>query len=234
MRGSPTLGVSKGPGGGFLSQLGPVDNNCPICQETWDDAASALPCCHRFCLGCILRWTTMNPSCPLCRTPVETVRFSERCEQDYVQFVITSPAQSAETSSQPGRAPDHLDENSSHGPVVSPAPSPHGTLSPAEQGSSGLEPVGGLLPEVWAGLFRQWQYLLDPMRPWLRRRLQGIFRHQWWLANVAESSILHELQNYLEEHTAPLVHGLINVIVENLCAEQKNHNCANAICSSLK
>uniref|UniRef100_A0A8C3UZ92 RING-type domain-containing protein n=1 Tax=Catharus ustulatus TaxID=91951 RepID=A0A8C3UZ92_CATUS len=52
--------------------------NCPICQDTWDDMASALPCRHQFCLGCILRWATTNPSCPLCRTQIETVRFSER------------------------------------------------------------------------------------------------------------------------------------------------------------
>uniref|UniRef100_U3KLH1 RING-type E3 ubiquitin transferase n=1 Tax=Ficedula albicollis TaxID=59894 RepID=U3KLH1_FICAL len=63
-----------------------TDSNCPICQETWDDMASALPCRHQFCLGCILRWATTNPSCPLCRTLIETVRFSERGEQDYVQF----------------------------------------------------------------------------------------------------------------------------------------------------
>ncbi|RMC01259.1 hypothetical protein DUI87_22208 [Hirundo rustica rustica] len=212
-----------------------TDSRCSICQETWDDTASALPCRHRFCLGCILRWAKRNPSCPLCRTAIETVRFSERCEQDYIQFVISSPAESAETRSQPGRAPDHLDENSPHGPVVSPAPSPQEMLSPAEQGPSGLESVGGLLPEVWAGLFRQQQYLLEPMRPWLRQRLQGIFRDWWWLADVAESSILCELclhgldaailvlklQNFLEEHTAPLVHDLINVIVGRCSKEAK-------------
>uniref|UniRef100_A0A8C5UGC5 RING-type domain-containing protein n=1 Tax=Malurus cyaneus samueli TaxID=2593467 RepID=A0A8C5UGC5_9PASS len=38
--------------------------NCAICQDTWDDVASALPCGHRFCRGCILRWARTNPSCP--------------------------------------------------------------------------------------------------------------------------------------------------------------------------
>ncbi|KAL2294075.1 hypothetical protein Nmel_007796, partial [Mimus melanotis] len=212
-----------------------TDSNCPICQETWDDMASALPCHHHFCLGCILRWATTNPSCPLCRTLIETVRFSERGEQDYVQFVISSPAESAETSSQPGRAPHHLDQNSLRGPVVSPAPSAQGMLIPAEQRPSEPESVGGLLPEVWAGLFRQRQHLLDPVRPWLRRRLQGIFRERWWLAGIVESSILRELclhgpdaailvlrlQHYLEEHTAPLVRRLINVIVGRCSKEAK-------------
>ncbi|XP_005062877.1 PREDICTED: E3 ubiquitin-protein ligase Topors-like, partial [Ficedula albicollis] len=212
-----------------------TDSNCPICQETWDDMASALPCRHQFCLGCILRWATTNPSCPLCRTLIETVRFSERGEQDYVQFVITSPAEPAETSSQPERAPHHLDQNSLHGPVVSPAPSAQGTLIPAEQRPPEPEPVGGLLPEVWAGLFRQRQHLLEPVRPWLRRRLQGIFRDRWWLAEVAESSVLRELclhgpdaailvlrlRHYLEEHTAPLVRSLIGVIAGRCSKEAK-------------
>lgn len=210
-----------------------TDSNCPICQDTWDDTASALPCRHQFCLGCILRWATTNPSCPLCRTVIETVRFSERGEQDYVQFVITSPAESAETSSQPETAPHQLDQNSLRGPVVSPAPSAQGILIPAEQRPPEPESVGGLLPEVWAGLFRQRQRLLEPVRLWLRRRLQGIFRDHWWLAEVAESSILRELclhgpdaailvlrlQHYLEEHTAPLVRSLITVIAGR-CSEE--------------
>ncbi|NXO10702.1 TOPRS ligase, partial [Oriolus oriolus] len=201
--------------------------NCLICQDTPKDSASALPCHHQFCLGCVLRWTQTNPSCPFCRTPIETIRFSERGEQDYLLFAVVSPEESPEISSHTGAAPILLDENSLHGPLVSPASSPQGTPSPPEQGAAGPEPVGGLLPEVWARLFQQRQHLLDPVRPWLRERLEGIFQDQWWLVQVAQSSILHDLclhglnvenlvlilQNCLGEHTAPLVHGLINVIV---------------------
>uniref|UniRef100_A0A8C9MXY0 RING-type domain-containing protein n=1 Tax=Serinus canaria TaxID=9135 RepID=A0A8C9MXY0_SERCA len=70
------------------------DSNCLICQDTPKDVASALPCHHQFCLGCIIRWTQTNPSCPLCRTLIETVRFSERGEQDYLLFAhfISPPA----------------------------------------------------------------------------------------------------------------------------------------------
>uniref|UniRef100_A0A803W226 RING-type domain-containing protein n=1 Tax=Ficedula albicollis TaxID=59894 RepID=A0A803W226_FICAL len=31
-----------------------MDGNCAICQDTWDDVASALPCGHLFCQVCIL------------------------------------------------------------------------------------------------------------------------------------------------------------------------------------
>ncbi|NXM41458.1 TOPRS ligase, partial [Gymnorhina tibicen] len=209
------------------------DGNCAICQDSWKNVASALPCRHCFCLGCILRWTKRNPSCPLCRTPIETVRFSEQDEWDYLQWVVTSPAQSPEARSQAGRAPDHLDGNSVRGPEASPASSPQGTLSPAEQGAAGPEPVGGLLPEVWAGLFRQQQRLLDPARPWLRQKLERMYRSRWWLVEAMESRILHylcicgldgealaqRLLVFLDGHTAPLVRGLIEVVAAR-CSEE--------------
>ncbi|NXA96677.1 TOPRS ligase, partial [Melanocharis versteri] len=210
-----------------------MDGNCPICQDSWKDMASALPCRHRFCLGCILRWARRNPSCPLCRTPMETIRFSEQDEWDYIQLVITSAAESAEARSPAGRAPDHLDDNSIHGPEASPPSSPEETLSPAEQEAAGPEPVGGLLPEVWAGLFQEQQQLLAPVRPWLRHRLEQIYRGRWWLVEAVESCILHDLcicgldaealaqrlLDFLEGHTAPLVHGLIEVVVAQ-CSEE--------------
>uniref|UniRef100_A0A8C3QNM9 RING-type domain-containing protein n=1 Tax=Cyanoderma ruficeps TaxID=181631 RepID=A0A8C3QNM9_9PASS len=77
-------------------------SNCHICQDTPKDVASALPCHHQFCLGCILRWTQTNPSCPLCRTLIETIRFSERGEQDYLLFAVISPEESPETSNHTG------------------------------------------------------------------------------------------------------------------------------------
>ncbi|NXK41857.1 TOPRS ligase, partial [Piprites chloris] len=210
-----------------------TDNTCPICQDTQNDRASALPCHHQFCLGCILRWTRRNPSCPLCRRMIETVRFSEQSEWDYIQLVISSPEESLEAHSQAERAPGLLEGNSPHRLVVSPPSSPQETLSPPEQGASRLEIVGDLLPEVWAGLFRQRQQLLDPMRPWLRQRLEGIYWGRWWLVEATESCILRYLCIYgpdaevlvqrllifLEEHTALLVHGLINAIAEQ-CSEE--------------
>ncbi|XP_027738811.1 uncharacterized protein LOC114057137 isoform X3 [Empidonax traillii] len=108
-----------------------------------------------------------------------------------------------------------------------------GTLSLPEQRASGLEFGGGLLPEVWAGLFRERQQLLDPVRPWLRQRLEGIYRSWWWLVEAAESTILHDLcvkgpnaqalieglEPLLEQHTALLVHGVINIIVAQCSGE---------------
>lgn len=108
----------------------------------------------------------------------------------------------------------------------------------AASGPAGNSPhcpmaVGDLLPEVWAGIFRQEQHLLDLVQPWLHQRLVGIYWDQWWLVESAESSILHNLcihgpvaevlvqrlQHLLQEHTRPLVHSIISVI-ESWCSER--------------
>ncbi|NXB69749.1 TOPRS ligase, partial [Donacobius atricapilla] len=209
------------------------DDSCPICQDSWKDVATALPCRHCFCLGCILRWAGRNPSCPLCRTPIEAVRFSEQDEWDYIQLIIMPPAEPSGAHSPAERTPYHLDENSTHGAEVSPPSSPQGTLSPAEQGAEGPEPVGGLLPEVWAGLFQQNQHLLEPVHPWLCQRLECIFQGQWWLVEATESRILHclcicgldaealtqRLMVFLAGHTAQLVRGLTEVVAAR-CSEE--------------
>ncbi|KAF4803980.1 E3 ubiquitin-protein ligase Topors-like protein [Turdus rufiventris] len=210
-----------------------TDANCPICQDSGKNVASALPCRHRFCLCCILRWAHRNPSCPLCRTPIETVRFSEQDEWDYVQLVITSRRESSEGRNLSGRTPDHADENSMPGSEVSPVSSPQGALSPADQGAAGPEPVGGLMPKVWARLFQQNQQLLEPVQPWLRQRLKQIRRGRWWLVEATESCILRylclcgldaealkrKLQVFLGGHTAPLVHGLVEVVAAQCSKE---------------
>ncbi|XP_023803752.1 uncharacterized protein LOC111945296 [Cyanistes caeruleus] len=204
-----------------------TDSNFPVRQDTFKDVASTLPCHHQFCLGCILRWTQRNPVCPLCRGAIVTVRFSDHGEDDYLEIPITVPEELPDGSSQAERAPGSLDENSSHPPVVSPSSSPQGTVSPAEQEGSGLEFVGSVLPEVWAETFRQQQHLLESVRPWLHERLAGIYQGWWWVVDAIESSILHGLcihgpnagvlvevlQPLLEEHTAPLVHDVISIIM---------------------
>uniref|UniRef100_A0A663FHI0 RING-type E3 ubiquitin transferase n=1 Tax=Aquila chrysaetos chrysaetos TaxID=223781 RepID=A0A663FHI0_AQUCH len=95
--------------------------SCPICGDARDDVSYAMPCRHQFCLGCILRWTEVKPECPLCRRPVENVRFSVLGEDDYLQCVVAHPEESPDASRQAGSAPGPLPENSPHHPCGVPS-----------------------------------------------------------------------------------------------------------------
>ncbi|NXY11367.1 TOPRS ligase, partial [Pteruthius melanotis] len=207
--------------------------SCPICCDAPDDIAYAMPCSHRFCLGCILRWAERNPACPLCRRSILTVKFSDRGGDDYLHCVITPPRELLETSNQAAEAPGGLAENSSHGPAESLASSPQGITAPAEEQAAGPEAVGGILPELWAELFRRRQNLLDPVRPWLRQGLEMIYGGEWYQVKSAESGIVlalcvygpdrevlvQRLQPRLQQYTESLVHGILNII-ETQCSEE--------------
>ncbi|XP_029860646.1 E3 ubiquitin-protein ligase Topors-like isoform X2 [Aquila chrysaetos chrysaetos] len=207
--------------------------SCPICGDARDDVSYAMPCRHQFCLGCILRWTEVKPECPLCRRPVENVRFSVLGEDDYLQCVVAHPEESPDASRQAGSAPGPLPENSPHHPAASPPSSPQWILSPAEPGAAEPEDVGGLLPVVWAYLFQRRQHLLDPVLPWLRQELEAIYGARWWEAKTAENSILHTLcihgpdeevmlqmlEPLLGHYTTLVVYGIMGII-EGQCSEE--------------
>ncbi|CAN8219776.1 unnamed protein product [Coccothraustes coccothraustes] len=195
-----------------------MGGNCAICQDAQDDVASAQPCGHSFCQGCIVQWAQINPVCPLCRRAIETVRFSDNAGES-LEIVTTAPEQlpAAMSSSSAGRAPGGQDENSPHGPVLAHPSSPQDTAARA---------VGGVLPEVWAQLFRRRRELLGPVQTWLRQRTKTMYGERWWLAESCirymlcvygpdQELMIQSLQSVLEEHTVPLVQDTIDIIVRH-------------------
>ncbi|XP_031446157.1 E3 ubiquitin-protein ligase Topors-like [Phasianus colchicus] len=266
---------------------------CPICRDERKDVAYAVPCCHEFCLGCILRWAKQNNSCPLCRMVMTVVRVAEWDDDEDLDFVIWPPAQPVPACFQAGIAPGYSPHSSLPSPSLSPLPSPLPFLllqeeqeneeaeeqDAQEAGEEGAEEaqeqwaeeaeeqqakeededeaeeveelqaeeveelqaeeaedeptVGGLLPEIWAALFRRHQQILDPVLPWLRQELRVIFGAQWWPALSTESIILNALCNagldsealvqevwpVVEDRAEALIQGLINTIVCQ-CSEE--------------
>ncbi|XP_055555655.1 uncharacterized protein LOC102048565 isoform X1 [Falco cherrug] len=210
-----------------------TEQTCPLCHNAEDGIAYVIPCNHQFCLGCIIRWRENSLFCPLCRGPMETIKFSVWAENDFLLYTFIETDELPDASRQAGGARDLLAESRPYIPLVAPPSSPQQMLSPAEEGAVGTEAVGGLLPSVWAPLFQRQEHLLDPVLPWLRQELAAIYGDQWWLARSAESSILHclcacglnrelmvqRLQDSLQEYAAQLVDGIVNVIVER-CSEE--------------
>lgn len=52
--------------------------DCPICLEPLPTPATANPCLHAYHPHCLLQWLDLNPSCPLCKTPITTVTHQRR------------------------------------------------------------------------------------------------------------------------------------------------------------
>lgn len=201
--------------------------SCPICYDVQDGISYAMPCCHQFCVGCILRWANTKLDCPLCRRPIETIKFSVRAEDDFIECFIAPEEELPDASSEAGGAPGHPDENNHHIPVVFPPSSP--------QEAAGPQAMAGLVPEEWAELFQRDQHLLDPVLPWLRQQLEAIYGAWWWVAEIAEATIMHALcvygpnrqlmvpflQPVLQEHTEPVVSGVFRIIEGQCSAEAR-------------
>ncbi|CAN8220485.1 unnamed protein product [Coccothraustes coccothraustes] len=204
--------------------------NCPICRDARDDLSYVMPCLHQFCLACIMRWAEMQRVCPLCREVIEAVRFSVQTDS-YIDCVFTSSGEPVNASSWTGITLGQLVKNSPF--VESPSHARREILRTAGLRGAQTEPVGGLLPRMWAELFQREEHLLDPVVPWLRQELEAKYGVRWWMARIAESTVLHAvslcgpaknvlvhvLQDFLEEHTEPLIHGLISIIV-NECTQE--------------
>uniref|UniRef100_A0A8B9UM19 Transmembrane protein 107 n=1 Tax=Anas zonorhyncha TaxID=75864 RepID=A0A8B9UM19_9AVES len=104
------------------------DVTCPVCQGAPKEPSYTLPCLHRFCFGCIMRWAKRSSTCPLCRQRITSIRYSIWAEDDFLEVQLAPDAEAEDDSQQ--------DEQGAAEPVPQPA-------------------LRGLLPEEWAALFRE-------------------------------------------------------------------------------
>eukprot|EP01123_Difflugia_compressa_P015948 TRINITY_DN936_c0_g1_i1.p1 TRINITY_DN936_c0_g1~~TRINITY_DN936_c0_g1_i1.p1 ORF type:complete len:138 (-),score=10.99 TRINITY_DN936_c0_g1_i1:222-635(-) len=50
---------------------------CAVCYEQVEERGIINCCQHIFCLGCIVRWSRSNPTCPLCKRTFTSISTKE-------------------------------------------------------------------------------------------------------------------------------------------------------------
>ena len=200
-----------------------LDNRCPICLDSWEEASYVMPCLHQFCYACIVRWAESKPECPLCKRRIVSIVHSVRADDDFEEDVLTPSAASSVVGRQAGGAP-------SRPAAHSPAPTegqPVGTVPRA--------PVGGLHPSTWASLFRDHPALLQPLLTWVRQELGVIFGTWSSRAAIVEDLVMPLLVLFgldedllvqllgasLQNRAATFVHQLIDVAVQRCGGEAR-------------
>ncbi|XP_071887638.1 uncharacterized protein [Anas platyrhynchos] len=182
------------------------DVTCPVCQGAPKEPSYVLPCLHRFCFGCIMRWAKRSSTCPLCRQRITSIRYSIWAEDDFLEVQLAPDTEDQDDSQQ--------DEQGAAEPVPQPA-------------------VGGLLPEEWAALFREHLEVLGPLRSWVRQQARELFDAAWWDQDVLEATVIawlcrcgldeqalvQELRPLLQGHTVNLVQRLISIMLQ-ICSEE--------------
>ena len=203
-----------------------LEDRCPICLDSWEEASYAMPCLHRFCYACILRWAESKPECPLCKRRVTSILHSVRGDDNFEEHLLTPAAAPSVVVHQAGGAPSRPAAHNLHRPAAS---------QPSAAGLVPRAPVGGLHPRIWAFLFREDSALLQPVQLWLRQELRLIFGGGRWEASAAQRlvlSVLHLfgldeetlfqlLQGALGVHTRIFVRRLIDTIVDRCSGEAR-------------
>uniref|UniRef100_A0A8V5H4U0 RING-type E3 ubiquitin transferase n=1 Tax=Melopsittacus undulatus TaxID=13146 RepID=A0A8V5H4U0_MELUD len=68
-----TLPAPPSPPQPMESMATELEDRCPICLDSWEEASYVLPCLHQFCYPCITRWVDSKPECPLCKRRVTSI-----------------------------------------------------------------------------------------------------------------------------------------------------------------
>ncbi|KAF1592085.1 hypothetical protein FQV11_0000869, partial [Eudyptes moseleyi] len=199
-----------------------LENRCPICLDSWDDAAYVMLCLHQFCYPCILRWADSKPECPLCKRRILSIVHSVRADDDFEEHVVTPPAASSIVGRRAGGA---AGRPAAHSPAA--------TVQPPVEHQLSRAPVGGLQPNTWASVFRGHPALLQPILRWVRQELALIFGNFCSRAVIVEDLIMPLLVFFgldedllvqllgasLQNHAATFVHQLIAVVVQQCSGE---------------
>ncbi|KAK3844057.1 MAG: hypothetical protein J3R72DRAFT_489190 [Linnemannia gamsii] len=79
-------------------------SSCTICLNTYEDRAVLESCHHEFCFSCILQWSTLSHTCPLCIRPFTSCMHEIKNNEEYAihQFEPLPRARSSSGSTAAG------------------------------------------------------------------------------------------------------------------------------------
>ena len=72
-------------------------DSCPICLCPFEARAYVEGCYHSFCFYCILQWSQVTPSCPLCKGRIEALIFDVTRDLQYRRFKLSNMAGNAQS-----------------------------------------------------------------------------------------------------------------------------------------
>ncbi|XP_074935936.1 uncharacterized protein LOC142050742 isoform X1 [Phalacrocorax aristotelis] len=148
------------------SMVTELEERCPICLGSCEEPGFVMPCFHRFCYPCILRWAEIKPECPLCKRTVTSVLHSVQEDDDYVEHVLTPPMTPSVAVRQAGRVPRPPAAHNLHHP---------GASQRWAAGGVPRRPVGGLQPPNWMNSFQNQPTLLNILQRWVHQEQEEIF-----------------------------------------------------------
>ncbi|XP_067027538.1 E3 ubiquitin-protein ligase Topors-like [Acropora muricata] len=65
-----------------------MDVSCPVCLSEYDNKAFLDKCFHAFCYFCILQWSEIVRTCPLCKSSFNSIIHSVKSMTDYQQHYL--------------------------------------------------------------------------------------------------------------------------------------------------
>ncbi|KAK4816839.1 hypothetical protein QYF61_023903 [Mycteria americana] len=75
------------------------DWTCPISCKARSDLAYVIPRLHQVCFSCVIRWTSRKPDCSLYRGPVQSIKFSVRVKDYFLEYINMPAAEPSDASS---------------------------------------------------------------------------------------------------------------------------------------
>ncbi|XP_065519999.1 uncharacterized protein LOC136006014 [Lathamus discolor] len=137
-----------------------LEDCCPICLGSWEEVSYVMPCLHRFCYQCILRWAETKPECPLCKGRIQSLLHSVRADDDYVEHVITPSEASSAAVHQARRAASHRATRDFQRRAAEVVPT---------------GPVVGFWTPNWLSSLQDQPALFQTLQSWYQRDLEEMF-----------------------------------------------------------